>query len=513
MPPLSQTATVNFKTNRPWSNIHENVGGPCERYYSITGPEDTDESLILEDMKAGVVAFQEIFRDAIAAGKKLRLIGGTWSLSAAAYTDEWLLVTDTIDNTWRMRQQDVLAGYAGDVSNLYLMQCGKYIESINRYLAFYGKALQTSGASNGQTIVGAIATGTHGSAFQYGAMPEYVVGIHLIPDPDQSVWLERASYPVISDDFAASLGVTIQRDDDLFNAALVSFGSFGIVAGLLIEATPIYLLNATTYLIDKDLDEVSLKQAMSTMDSAALTLMGADNDPWHFEVTFNPHDTTQRYAKKMYKQPFPPGGYQNPAPTTGELSPGENLLGVIAKLSQVIPPFGIGFLITELLKTNFTLGTKLMTPGGIFDNTTTHGKAYSMELGIDMKDAGTVFDILTTLHPEIDSYAGVISFRWVKKSSAMLGFTKFDITTTIEFNASANQRTLDYYNRIWNELTAQGINYTLHWGQMNNFTPAGVQAMYSPPVVQKWMDCRDRLMGPAGKAVFSNDYLASTGLG
>lgn len=512
MPPSSQSATIQFKTNGAWSNIHKNVGGVYERYYSITGPEDTDEALIIEDMKAAVTAFQEILRDAIAEGKKLRVIGGTWSLSAAAYTHEWLLITETIDNTWRMRQQDVLAGYTGDITNLFLMQCGKYIESVNRYLAFYGKALQTSGASNGQTIAGAIATGTHGSALRYGAMPEYVVGIHLIPDPEQSIWLERASHPVISDDFAASLGVTIQRDDNLFNAALVSFGSFGIVAGLMIEATPIYLLNSTTYLINKNLDEGLLKQAMSTMDSAALSLLDADNDPWHFEITFNPHDTTQRYAKKMYKQPFPVG-FQNPPPTDDELSPGENLLGVIAKLGQVLPPFGVGILISELLKKNFKLETKLMTPGGIFDNTTTHGKAFSMELGVDMKDAGAVFDILTTLHPEIDHYAGVISFRWVKKSSAMLGFTKFDTTTTIEFNASANQSTLNYYNRIWNELTAQGVNYTVHWGQMNNFTPAGVVNMYSQPVVQKWMECRDQLMSPAAKAVFSNDYLASTGLG
>ena len=95
----------------------------------------------------------------------------------------------------------------------------------------------------------------------------------------------------------------------------------------------------------------------------------------------------------------------------------------------------------------------------------------------------------------------------------MIGFTKFGNSTTIEFNAAANDRTLAYYNRIWNELAAQGIAFTLHWGQMNNFTPALVRTMYSDAVIDKWLQCRDTLMTKAAQAVFSSDFMKNTGLG
>jgi FAD/FMN-containing dehydrogenase len=512
--PNSRNATVNYILNGTWTNNHKNVSGPYERFYNIDAPEDSDETYIIADMTASALALQEVFRDAQIAGKQLRVLGGTWSLSDAAYTKGWLLSTDTLGNYWKMKPDQVVATYTEDVTGLYLVQCDVSIEALNRYLEFNNRALKTSGASNGQTIAGAIATGTHGSAFQYGAMPEYVVGIHLIPGTDESIWLERASYPVITDAFAASLGVTITRNDDLFNAVLVSFGSFGIVAGVMIETDPIYLLETSSFKITND---DTLKQAMSTMDLAPLNLNATGEVPWHFEITFNPHDASEGYAKTIYKRTCPPG-FQNPPIGDDELSPGEGLLGVIGKITDMLPGAIVsdvmGALISSSLKvTNPADPPVLMTPGGTFSSTTTKGIAYSMELGIDMANAGEVLDLLLSLSPEIDVYAGVISFRWVKQSTAMLGFTKFPITTTIEFNAAANNRTLDYYNRIWNELSAHGIPYTLHWGQMNNFSPGLIRTMYGDPVIDKWLQCRAALMTPEAMAVFSSDFMKNTGLG
>jgi hypothetical protein len=113
--------------------------------------------------------------------------------------------------------------------------------------------------------------------------------------------------------------------------------------------------------------------------------------------------------------------------------------------------------------------------------------------------------------PEISVYAGIISYRWVKQTTGMLGWTKFPITATVEFNAAYNDRTLAFYNQIWNALTIKKIPYTLHWGQMNNFTPELVRKMYGA-TVDKWLSCRDRLLDNATKSVLSSDFLKSTGL-
>lgn len=515
MPDENRTAKINFILNGTWTNGHQNVSGPYERYYTIAGLEAPDETTIIKDMRAGMAALKEVFRDAVSAGKQLRIIGGTWSLSDAAYTKGWLLKTETLNNYFKLKDNHVLTpGYKGDLAGLYLVQCNLSVKKLNYNLEYFGRALKTSGASNGQTIAGAVATGTHGSAFQYGAMPEFVVGIHLITGPDESIWLERSSYPVITDEFAARLGVTIKRRDDLFNAALVSFGGFGIVAALLIETEEKYLLETKTFRIDTD---DKLKTAMSTMDLAPLQLNPVNELPWHFEVTFNPHDPARGYAKTMYKRECPEG-FRNPPPSGDQLAPGEGLLGVIGRITENLPGMLVSKIIGALMKSTLKITDPgdpplLMTPGGTFSSTTTKGKAYSMELGIDMADAGRVLDLLLSLTPEIKTYAGVISFRWVRKSSAMLGFTRFDTTTTIEFNAAANEKTLAYYRRIWDELEANGIPYTLHWGQMNNFTPERVKQMYSPAVVAQWSACRDELMSPEARAVFSSDFMKNTGLG
>ncbi len=102
--------------------------------------------------------------------------------------------------------------------------------------------MRTCGASNGQTIVGAFSTGTHGSAIDAGSTPDFVVGLHIVTGPHTHIWLERATHPVVADAFVEKLNTNLVRNDDLFNAALVSFGSFGFIHGVMIETEEIYLL-------------------------------------------------------------------------------------------------------------------------------------------------------------------------------------------------------------------------------------------------------------------------------
>ncbi len=113
---------------------------------------------------------------------------------------------------------------------------------MNNWLKKNKRSLKTSGASNGQTIVGCFSTGTHGSAIDTGSVPDFIVGMHIITGPGKHIWLERESYPVVSDAFIQKFKTKLVADDELFNAALVSFGSFGFIHGVMIETEDIYLL-------------------------------------------------------------------------------------------------------------------------------------------------------------------------------------------------------------------------------------------------------------------------------
>jgi hypothetical protein len=95
----------------------------------------------------------------------------------------------------------------------------------------------------------------------------------------------------------------------------------------------------------------------------------------------------------------------------------------------------------------------------------------------------------------------------------VLAFTKFPTTCTIELPAAFAGGTTNYYQSVWNGLEAAGIPYTLHWGQLNNFTPDRIRTMYGAARDQ-WVASRQRLLQPpALQSVFSSAFLQGCGLG
>jgi hypothetical protein len=113
-----------------------------------------------------------------------------------------------------------------------------------------GLAPFTLGGSSGQTVIGAVSTSTHGADFIEGPLPEYVVALHLINGSGDH-WVERSTpdAPLMSDERAAGLlgltpaQVTFHRSADAMNAAVVSLGAAGIVAGALVRLRPNTTLN------------------------------------------------------------------------------------------------------------------------------------------------------------------------------------------------------------------------------------------------------------------------------
>ena len=129
-----------------------------------------------------------------------------------------------------------------------------------------------------------------------------------------------------------------------------------------------------------------------------------------------------------------------------------------------------------------------------------------------LADSVRALDVLTSL-PEVNAYPGLLAFRWVKGSSALLAFTKFATTCTIELPAAYSNDTQTYYAAAWNALDAAGIPFTLHWGQMNNFSPAGVRKMYGDAAVNQWIASRTQLLDAASQAAFTSPFLQQCGLG
>ena len=80
--------------------------------------------------------------------------------------------------------------------------------SLNRIFFRDGLSLKASGSNNGQTLPRAISTGTHGSAFKFGATQDFVVGTQLITGSSKQVYLESAEVrKVFTNAFLKSVGL------------------------------------------------------------------------------------------------------------------------------------------------------------------------------------------------------------------------------------------------------------------------------------------------------------------
>jgi FAD binding domain len=475
--------------------------------------------------------FQWLIRYGIEHNVRLRALGRGWSFSEVAVTDGGLVDTMALRQSFALKPTMVAPAYqsAGRTAdNLFFTECGMSIVALEELLEPKGKSIRASGASNGQSIAGALSTGTHGGAFRFGAIPETVVGLHLVTGPDQHVWLERASYPVAAARFTGWLGVTqVWRDDDLFNAALVSFGSFGFIHGVLLEIEPRFLLeDFSAYQVPYG---SALKQAMTTLDLTGLQpwlplpLHDPTRPPYHLTVIVNPHqfDPTgadpargafvQVLCKTPYRAEYP----RRPAPEPG-FTYGDSTLGLIETVLDHLG--GLGALLVPALvnrlyplafkNTNGTAGTMSET----FDNTNIRGKAASAAIGIDSHDVPRVLAEIHTLNQRAP-FPGVLGFRFVKGTRATLGFTRFPVTAVLEFDGVEAKVTRRFLEQVWTRLEALGVPYTLHWGKINfNLNAALVRRMYSDAAVDQWLRCRHQLLDAATRRVFTNPFMERCGL-
>jgi hypothetical protein len=341
-----------------------------------------------------------------------------------------------------------------------------------------------------------------------GAIQDFVKGLHLITGPDRHVWLERATDPVISDEFAEKLGAEIIRDDDTFNAALVSFGSFGIIHGALIEVEDIFLLEANRIKIPFNDD---LKKVIKTLEFDLLDLPRKSVKPYHFEVVINPHaDDGNAFVTFMYKEPFRKD-YKRRGGSSGKFQPGDDFLSVIGTLLDVLPD-AIPKAVNTLLSSQYgEYRDRIGTLGDIFSSTSIRGKSTGAAMGIPLEESQRALQAILDVHKTGKPFPGVFACRYIKKSDALLAFTRFDMTCIIDLDAVDNKGTRDFYRKVWNAFEKQNIPYTIHWGKANELTSERVIKMYGDDL-KTWLSERRKLLDADNRRVFSSPFTDQCGL-
>lgn len=507
--PKSKTVESRIvkKRSRKWSNKHENFSAPVAGLYDIWNPKVSGSQMI-NGYRATTRALQEFTEEAMSKDIRLRPLGSAWSISRAALTDGWLINTKPLNWVFRMSGLNITEEFKGNRSNLLFLQCGVSIGELNRYLAERGKSLKTTGASNGQTIAGALSTGTHGSAMNVGAVQDFVVGLHLITGPGRHVWLERASYPVTSGRFAERLGAEVIRDDDIFNAALVSFGSFGIIQGVMIETEDIFLLEAGRYKLPFD---QNLRDVIHTLDFDRVALPEKNVKPYHFEVVINPHTTDgQAFSTVMYKKPYQPD-YKQRGGSQRRFQAGDDFLSVIGTLLDVVQD-GVPVAVNTLLAAQYrSYEGRVGTLGDIFSSTSIRGKSTGAAMGVPLQEAEHALQVIMDVHKTGDPFPGVFALRYVKKSEALLAFTRFNMTCIIDLDAVDNRSARRFFRKVWKAFDHEKVPYTVHWGKANELTPEHLEKMYEDDL-ERWLSVRKDLLGDKACQAFSSPFTDQCGL-
>lgn len=499
---LPRIEPLNLKT---LSTVHANFKHPIENLFNIWNGDNPN---VLGGYNETTKLIQGFLQKALQKQKSVRILGGNWSWTKVGFTKDWMVSTTRLNRIKRTLPEEIEPSFGSfEPDKLVFTQCGCSVLELNRVFRSLGRSVKTSGASNGQTIAGLISNGTHGSALDFGSTPDFVVGLHVIVGPNKHVYLERASRPVVTDVFVQKIGAERVRDDAIFNAALVSFGSFGFIHGVMIETEPLFLF----HVFRKQMAPDKVRPLMETLDFNQTSFLPRPNRrPFHFQVTINPYDTEKGpYVTLMYKEKYR-DDYPRLVTEVDKAGPGEDAPVLLGKLTSVFPAI-TSLIVNQTLKASYKdIDDAWGTHGEVFSTSLARGRVLSSAMGISVENTNKVMDIALKLNKE-HSYVGVFACRFVKQTKATLGFTKFPFTCIAEFDSVETGSTWRFYNALWKALDDAAIPYTFHWGKVNNLNASRVRKMYGGKV-DEWIVARTKLIPKEMLPVFTNEFMVQTGL-
>jgi hypothetical protein len=191
--------------------------------------------------------------------------------------------------------------HTGSLANLINLQ-----HNNNTYLGPW--AFQTMGGAGGQTVFGALHTGTHGGDIRHPPIADSVMALHLVADGGKHYWIEPASllfnvqaqltddnklYALYGQDrYGGPDNFHIIRDDDIFYSVLVSAGRFGVVYSFVLAAVPQYTLRQertlTTWQDIKGLVNGQNQPQINDPTSSLYNEMSGDTENKFLQIAISP---------------------------------------------------------------------------------------------------------------------------------------------------------------------------------------------------------------------------------
>jgi len=179
-----------------------------------------------------VAEVRQILLEAAEAQTQVKAVGGCASLEAIAVTKGVLLETFKLTSIEEEPRQL-------DGKRVFWLGAGVTVSQAIEYFREENMALGDNGGWTGQTVVGALNTGTHGTDLDLPPSSDFVRAVHFVMSNGQEVIFEpKSSSRFQVGDFGDN--VTLVQDDDEFYSSVVTIGSLGIAVRILYEPLPYY---------------------------------------------------------------------------------------------------------------------------------------------------------------------------------------------------------------------------------------------------------------------------------
>ncbi len=501
---------IKEKTNFNWVNHHFNVKAQVAKQLTIFNENPTTPKM--SGMRATAARIQQIINEALAAGVRLRACGSRWSFSdLPVVANGWILETQNIHWLFRPSSADMEAGATTAHDELIIAQTGASISAINQALETkeWKRALRTMGASNGQTIGGALGTGIHGSALEVGGLDSQVAGIQLLT-ATQNLWIERASKPVFNGAFAAKLGATLVRDDAKFAAAIVSLGALGIVHAAALFTTGRYKLNSSMSHIPAG----QLMRAMNTLDFAGSGIPDMTRTPYFFQTILDPRKADIAYTEIRYKESCAPEYVPNYDMVSGR-EPGTDVPRMVGQAIKMFPDLrdtAVSQLMTLALKVRANTKDQWTTPGETYVFTSAREGIASCGFAIPIAQVSRAIEIARAAFMVHKSAPVVFTCRYAQKSPGMLSFIRFDPTCIMDIDGINTPATHKLIKLVCDRFDAEVMPFMMHWGKTYNLTLARIRNAFGG-AVDRWNLTRAAIVpNAAERHAFSSPFLDGLGL-
>ena len=492
----------------PFENVHKNYKLDYEQHVVLTTNLEKRWNKAYQDNTADI---QSLIKMALSSKRELRPYGSKWSLSKAPYSQDVMIEYSNLKTRQFLTPSNMTTAFKKKSRKYLFAQCGNLIEDLSLYLEENGRSLMTSGASNGQTIVGAISTGVHGSAYKVGAIQDSIVALHIVNSENESLFIQHSSAEVANQSFIDTIGAKSVVDDELFSSALVSFGAFGFVHGVVIETVPLYLLKNYVLPIPKD----QAFQMARTLDFKSLSRnLGESKDPYHYKLYINqyaPDKPNGVKAEVIYAYGFKRDrafGFIKKLIDYFKDIP--KILGKFTDAANCTIPALATFFSAKVLPKD---GVELGHLNDIFSRTKIRGSAFSTAFAVPVDRSVDAYNLMYKIIEDTGkNIPSIFSMRFVRKSKALMAFTKFPMSCVMGIDGLQSNATTEYLQDIHKALEASDIPYAFHWGKVNHLTPQMIENSYGKDKIQKWKDNRSKILTPELQAVFNNDFIRKMGL-